>query len=114
MPTKRRWFGNDGAAWAGGLASMSMIAHQVGGKTTRDTLFFTTFRMHALPLVSISLVVPTILLALAAPRAFARIGPARAVTWAYLLSAALHLAEWGLLGRRLDEVAAAALYVHMA
>jgi hypothetical protein len=91
-----------------------MIAHQVGGKTTRDTLFFSTFHVHILAQIVIALVVPTIALAFLAPRVFGRIGPARAVTWAYLASAALHLAEWGLVLLHRDRPAALILYVHIS
>lgn len=114
MATTRDRFVNDATAWAAALASMSMIAHQVGGKTARDTLFFSTFHVHVLSQIAIALVVPTILLAIIAPKAFARIGPARAVTWAYVASAVLHLAEWALLIRHQDRPAAVALYVHVA
>ena len=104
----------DATAWAAALASIAMIAQQVGGKATRDTLFFSTFHVHMLSQITVALVVPTILLAIIAPKAFARFGPARAVTWAYCVSAALHLGEWSLLVRHLDKPAAIALYFHLA
>src|SRR5207247_1154011 len=78
-----------------------------------DALFFSTFHVRALPQIAIVSVLPTIALALIAPRLIGRIGPAVAVSWAYVASAALHLAEWGLLVTHQDRTTAVLLYLHI-
>ena len=90
-----------------------MIAHQVGGTATRDALFFSTFHVRALPQIVLISVVPTILLALGAPKIFARIGPVRAVSLAYVASAMLHLSEWAMLANHHDRLASLVLYLHV-
>ena len=47
-PRTSERFTSEIPAWAPALASLCMIAHQVGGKSTRDALFFSTFHMRAL------------------------------------------------------------------
>ncbi len=105
--------GPEASAWLAGLASVSMIAHQIGGKATRDALFFTAFPIKALSFIALVAVVPTSLMALAAPKLFTRVGAARAVTWGYLASAGLHLVEWALRAAHRDRITAVVLFLHI-
>lgn len=102
-----------GHALAARLAAVVMIAHQVGAKTTRDALFFSTLSVRKLPAVVFVSLVPTLLLTLMSPWVVRRFGPARTVCGACLTSAALHLVEWLLLALHQQVAAAVSLYLHV-
>ena len=112
-PRTSERFTSEIPAWAPALASLCMIAHQVGGKSTRDALFFSTFHMRALSQIAVYSAVPVMLLAFFAPRVLLRFGPASAVSFAYVVSAMVHLLEWFLLIEGQTKPAAVLLFLHV-
>ncbi|MBX3270767.1 MAG: hypothetical protein KF729_10920 [Sandaracinaceae bacterium] len=104
----------DGRAALFALASAAlMIAQQVGSKATRDALFLSSFEVRDLPRVVIAAAVASLIAVLAASRAYARFGPARAVPVAFAASGALYLVEYALAGSAPRPVAVL-LYLHTA
>src|SRR5437879_1171359 len=91
-----------------------MIAHQVAGKATRDALFLSNFGVTSLPSIMIASSLLTIVVILGASVVMRRLGPARLVWHACLVSAGLHLFERALLTSRAENWAAVALYLHLA
>lgn len=106
--------GSDDASWAATFAAAAMIAHQVSGKAARDTLFLDSFHFRQLPWVYVASALLTIFVALGAGATMRRLGPGRWVPPAYILSAALHLAESLMLLMGRTHLAAVILYLHMA
>lgn len=96
------------AAAAAGL----MMAWQVASKTIRDSLFLSTFDARSLPAMAVSAAVGAVLLAVLSAKLLHRLGPFRVIPGAYLLSVALHAAEWLLLPAFPGPVSAA-IYVHV-
>ena len=95
------------------LAAMLMIAQHIAGKASRDALFLTYFDVSHLPklmMVSAGISVGAVLLI---SRLLARYGPGRLIPALYLLSALLLAAQW-LLSYSMPQVAAVALYLHVA
>ena len=85
-----------GPAVAAMLAAAAMIAQQVAGKATRDALFLSHFSVTTLPAMLIASAVVSIVVVLLFSRAMMAVGPAKLVPIAYVSSAALMLAIWGL------------------
>jgi hypothetical protein len=103
----------DMAVLSATLAAAAMIAFQVGSKATRDALFLSNFAVSDLPVmvmvaaaVSMAMVIPSTV-------AMARLGPARLMPAAFLLSGALNLVEWGLVTPA-PRVTAVLFYLHLA
>jgi len=101
------------AAVAAMLAAAAMIAQQVAGKATRDALFLSHFSVTTLPAMLIASAVVSIVVVLLFSRAMMAVGPAKLVPIAYVSSAALMLAIWGL-GFELPRASAIAVYLHVA
>jgi ATP:ADP antiporter, AAA family len=99
------------AAFAALLAAAMMIAQQVGNKATRDALFLSSFDPEDLPRVVIASAGAAMLAVFAAIRVFARFGPARAVPFAFAISAAIFVLEW-LLEASAPRAVAVILYLH--
>src|SRR2546425_11644467 len=78
------------------LAAAPMIAHQVAGKAPRDALFLSHFSVPTLPSMLIASALVSIVVVLLFSRGMTAVGPARLVPIAYVSSAALMLAIWGL------------------
>jgi len=89
-----------------------MMAWQVAAKTTRDSLFLSTFPASALPAMVGAASVCSILLAVLSARLLRRFGPFRLIPSGYLLSAALHLVEWLLLPR-FTRAISVLVYLHV-
>ena len=76
----------DAAASAAMLSAAAMIAHQVGGKATRDALFLSNFDVTALPLMLIGASLFSIVVVLAASRAMPAFTPAKLIPRAFAVS----------------------------
>lgn len=103
-------------ARAAGFATVGatvMIAQQVVGKATRDTLFLGTFDVADLPAMIVAAAVASLVFVLVFARLLARFGPARVVPVAFVVSAA-SLFGLALLARTTPAMAAVALYLHVA
>ncbi|MFB3062278.1 MAG: hypothetical protein ACE10C_13010, partial [Candidatus Binatia bacterium] len=81
------------------LVAATMIANQVGGRATRDALFFSNFDITALPIMLMGTAFFSIAAVLVFSRAMSRLGPQRLVPWAFGSSAALLLVEWWLVSQ---------------
>ena len=93
------------------LTATALIAQQVGANAMRDGLFLSFFPVETLPYFMAGAAVLAIPAALLSGRVLARLGPIRVAPAIFGLSAALFLAEWGLLGW-LPRAAAVLLYLH--
>ena len=95
------------------FAAAGVIAHQVIGKTTRDSFFLSNHDVELLPVVMIAAAV----LAAAAVLGFSRLltvySPARAVPLALAANVLFLLLEWAL-SLVAPEMAALAVYAHMS
>lgn len=101
------------AAWPAVIAAALLVAPQVAGRATRDALFLSTFDVAALPRMTASAAVASLLATFAFSRAMAKLSPARVLPAALGASAALFLAEWGL-ALAAPRLAAVAVYLHQA
>jgi hypothetical protein len=95
------------------LAATAMIAEQVAGKVTRDTLFLSHFPATELPRAMVAAAVLSILAALAFSELLARSTPARIVPRIFGASAALFVGEWFLAGTA-PQLVAVSLFLHMS
>ena len=94
-------------------AATVMIAQQVVGKATRDTLFLGAFDVADLPAMIVGAAVTSLLFVLVSVRLIARFGPARVVPWAFAVSAVV-LTGLAALARVAPAVTAVLLYLHVA
>lgn len=104
---------NRQAAWAAGATAALAIAFQTAGKATRDAIFLSAYPVTALPAMVMGAAGVSVLLALGAAAALTRLGPRRLVPALFVVSAALLLGEWWLLGRA-GRAAAVLVYLHYA
>ena len=95
------------------LSATVIIAQQVAGKATRDSLFLSYFAVTDLPKVVIAGGILSIFGVLLMSRLLARFGPALLVPAAFGISATLHICEWFLFGIA-PEIATLVLYFHIA
>ena len=95
------------------LGAAAMIAHQVGGKATRDTLFLSSFDVTSLPIMLIGSSLFSLAVVVAMSRAMTRFTPAWIVPRVFGLSGVLMLGEWGL-SYRYPGLTAVLVYLHMA
>jgi hypothetical protein len=93
------------------VSAVLLIAQHVVARAVRDALFLTSFPTSDLPKVMLTAAAVGLMAVLAAARAMARFGPARAITGFLLLSSALHFFEWRLLAST-PAVAVVILYLH--
>ncbi|MFN3197858.1 MAG: hypothetical protein ACE366_05505 [Bradymonadia bacterium] len=100
------------AVSAGFAAAIALIAHQVGGKAVRDTLFLSEYAVTDLPLMLIVASVASVGTVLLTSKAMATLTPARLVPWAFLTSAALQVGWWGI-SFVAPAISAVAIYLHM-
>lgn len=89
-----------------------MMAHQVAGKATRDSVFLSAFPASELPKTVIAAAFTALVLTLLFSRSLAWFGPRRVVPAGFLLSALLHLVEWRLLYTA-PKFAAVMTYLHI-
>jgi hypothetical protein len=102
-----------GVVLSGALAAAFLVAQQVAGKATRDTLFLIQYPVAALPAAMMAASLFSIGAALGVSRLLATRAPRRAVPALVAANAALLLAEFLLVSSRPD-LAALVLYVHVA
>ena len=95
------------------LTAAVMIGQQVASKATRDALFLSMFKAEWLPRVMVVSAAISVVGVLLMGRALARWGPARAAPVAFIVSAALFVAEY-VLSSRMPMVVAFATYAHVA
>jgi ATP:ADP antiporter, AAA family len=98
---------------AGMVAAGALVAQQVAGRATRDTLFLSTFSVSSLPLVMIAAALVSAAAVLAFSATLSRRSPAQVVPVLLAAGTVLLLAEWGL-SLVLPRLAAVAVYLHMA
>ncbi|HEY8196899.1 MAG TPA: hypothetical protein VIG04_07975, partial [Gemmatimonadales bacterium] len=99
------------AAAAAAAASTIIITLQLAGKSTRDALFLSTFRVGALPPMVISAAVLSLVLTIGLTRLMARTRPGQVMPRLFLLSGVLLLAEW-MLAAQSRPAAAVLVYLH--
>jgi AAA family ATP:ADP antiporter len=95
------------------ICAFAIIATQVAGKATRDTLFLTSFDISALPLMLIASALLSIGAVLFSSRAMTVLGPVRVIPPLFFASGILILAEW-LLATRNVKLASVVVYLHVA
>ncbi|MFN0152546.1 MAG: hypothetical protein ACKVU1_17730, partial [bacterium] len=95
------------------LCAASMIAQQVAGKATRDTLFLSNFNVSALPFMLIGAAAVSLVVIFVASRGLSLHSPARFVPIAFAASALLQLGEWWLLPHA-PRPTAVLIYLHIA
>lgn len=95
------------------LAAGLMMAHQVAGKAARDSIYLSTFPVSDLPKIVMAAAAAALLLTFIWARAMSAYGPRRVVPAGFLLSAAMHAAEWALLGKA-PGITAVLVYLHIA
>jgi ATP/ADP translocase len=101
------------AVIAGMVAAGALIAQQVAGRATRDTLFLSSFSVTSLPYVMIAAAVVSAAAVMAFSAALSRRSPAQILPLALAAGTVLLLAEWGL-SIVSPRLAAVAVYLHMA
>jgi ATP:ADP antiporter, AAA family len=94
------------------VSAALMMAWQVAGKTTRDSLFLTAFPATALPAMMGGAAIAAILMAILNAALLRRVGPSRVIPFGYLAGMVLHAAEWVLLPR-FPHVVAVTVYLHV-
>ncbi len=104
---------SDAAASAAIVTAALMIAHQVGGKATRDALFLSHFDITSLPYVFIGASLFSFALVLIFSRLLTRLGPARLVPMAFGASGLLLFGEWPLVFAH-PRLGSIAVYLHMS
>ena len=95
------------------VSATLMIAHQVGGKATRDAVFLSHYDVTQLPKMVIVAALLSMLAVIVMSRLLARFGPSRVVPLAFLVSAVLFVGSW-LLYATQPALAALTLYLQMA
>lgn len=95
------------------VCAFAIIATQVAGKATRDTLFLTNFDISALPLALMASALLSIGAVLLTSRAMTLFGPVRVIPPLFLVSGLLLVAEW-LLALRDVKLASVIVYLHIA
>ncbi len=101
------------STWFALVSATLMIAHQVGGKATRDAIFLSQYDVTELPRMVIVAALASMLAVVVMSRLLARYGPWRIVPAAYLVSALLFVGSWTLYAT-LPQAAAITLYLQMA
>ncbi len=104
---------NSSAALLAALCALVMIAFQTASKVIRDTLFFESFEVTALPTVVICAAIASVAFAIPAGRLIRVLSPARAIPTGFVISAALLMAEWTF-RHTAPKVTAIAIYIHFA
>jgi hypothetical protein len=90
-----------------------MIAQQVGGKATRDALFLSNYAVTSLPIMVLGAALVSVVFALLSTLILVRRGPGTTVPVGFLISAGLHLGEWGIAAGN-PGIAAVLVYLHTA
>lgn len=113
MESLTRGSSDNRAALVAVLTATLMIAQQVAGKATRDTLFLTYFDIAHLPHLLVVSAVVSFCGVLVMSALLSRHGPLPLIPLAFANSAMLFLVEWAI-SARYPAVVAVVLYLHMA
>ena len=89
-----------------------MIAHQVAAKAARDSLFLSRFPATALPAIMAVAAVTAVTAGVLFARLLTRRGPIAVLPFSLLLSVALHIAEYSLIGT-FSKPVAVFTYLHI-
>ncbi len=108
-----RQAGNRAAATLAAFCALVMIAFQTASKVIRDTLFFESFEVTALPTIVIGAAFASVAFAIPAGRFIRVLSPARVIPAGFVVSAGLLMAEWTFRNSA-PKVTAIALYLHFA
>jgi ATP:ADP antiporter, AAA family len=103
----------DFSIYAAALTCAALIAHQVGGKATRDALFLSQFPVSSLAWMVVVASILAIVTGAASARLMSRIPPSRLIPRAFLASAVLLGLQWTL-SNRSNALVAVLLYLQMA
>jgi hypothetical protein len=103
----------DPAFVAAMLAAAAVTAQFVGGKALRDALFLAHLDVTSLSKMVIAAAVVSLAVVVVSSRIVTRLSPARFVPLAFMVSAILALAEWGLV-YALPNAAAIIVYLHIS
>lgn len=104
---------NSSAALLAAFCALVMIAFQTASKVIRDTLFFESFEVTALPTIVICAAIASVAFAIPIGRVIRVLSPARAIPAGFVISAGLLMAEWTF-RHSAPKVTAIALYIHFA
>ena len=104
---------SDAAASAAMLTAAVMIAHQVGGKATRDALFLSTFNVTSLPYMFIGSSLFSFAMVFLFSRLLTRLGPARLVPMVFGASGLFLFGEWTLVFAN-PQLGSIVVYLHIA
>lgn len=104
---------SDSAGFAATLTAVVMIAHQVGGKATRDALFLSNFDVTALPYMFIGSSLFSLAMVILFSRLLTRLGPASLVPMVFGASGLFLFGEWALVLAH-PHWGSIVLYLHMA
>lgn len=95
------------------FTAVTMIAHHVAGKATRDTLFLTLFKVDQLPkMMAISAAI-SVIAVLWMSRYLTRLGPAVLMPRFFIASGLVFLLEWLWMAYQ-PRAVAAAIYIHIS
>src|SRR6185436_7045974 len=86
----------DTSIHAAALSAAALIAHQVGGKATRDALFLSHFDVDGLPWMVVAASILAIITGIGFARLMSALPPSRVIPRAFCASAVLLVMEWGL------------------
>src|SRR5687768_198144 len=98
---------------AAALSAAALIAHQVGGKATRDALFLSRFDITDLAVMVVVSSILSIIVGIAGARLMSAVAPGRVIPRAFFASAILLILGWGL-SRWSNGVAAVLVYLQIA
>jgi hypothetical protein len=87
---------SDPSIHAAALSAAALIAHQVGGKATRDALFLSHFDVDGLPWMVVAASILAIITGIGFARLMSALPPSRVIPRAFCASAVLLVMEWGL------------------
>ncbi len=104
---------SDSSLHAAALSAAALIAHQVGGKATRDALFLSHFDVAGLAMMVVVASILSILVGVGGARLMSHVAPGRLIPRAFLVSAGLLAVSWGLSGWS-HSVAAVLVYLQIA
>ncbi|HEX8110251.1 MAG TPA: hypothetical protein VF516_21115, partial [Kofleriaceae bacterium] len=102
-----------GAAWVATVSAVIVIASFVASKAARDAILLARFDITSLPLFLAISAVTSLPIILVAGRLMVRWGPARLIPVLNIVSAALAVGEWLLIGRA-PRVISVAVFFHLA
>jgi ATP:ADP antiporter, AAA family len=103
----------DRSLHAAALSAAALIAHQVGGKATRDALFLSHFDVTRLAWMVVASSLLAIAVGVAGARLMSSLSPSRVIPRAFLFNGILLIAEW-VLSAWNPAIVAVMFYLQMA